>query len=129
VFGRDQDSGKALRIAVAAMTASLGLGAERSTLYFDLVVASLSEAARMSLQAMDPAKYEYQSEFAKRFIAQGKAEGERSGRAAVLIKQLALKYGPLAAAASERVQHANAEELVRWAERVLSADSIDDVLR
>jgi hypothetical protein len=138
--GQDQDPDKALQIAVAAMTASLGLDAERSTLYFDLVVASLSEAARKSLQAMDPAKYEYQSEFAKRFIAQGKAEGkadgeakgkaegEIRGRAAVLVKQLPLKFGPLSAATTERVQHASADELDRWAERILSAASLDDVL-
>jgi hypothetical protein len=42
--------------------ASLGLDADRSRLYFDLVLASLSEAARRELQTMDPAKYEYQSE-------------------------------------------------------------------
>jgi len=49
--GKDEDAGKALRIAVAAMAASLGLDAERSTLYFDLVFASLGEAARKSFQA------------------------------------------------------------------------------
>ena len=38
-------------------------------------MASLSEAARRELQTMDPAKYEYQSEFAKRYYAQGKLEG------------------------------------------------------
>jgi hypothetical protein len=82
---------------------------------------------------MDPAKYEYQSELAKRFIAQGKAEGkaegELSGRTAVLIKLLTLKYGPLSADASQRVQQATTEELDRWAERILSATSLDDVLR
>lgn len=127
--GRHQDSAKALQIAVAAMTASLGLDAERSKLYFDLVVTSLSEAARKSLQDMDPAKYEYQSEFAKRFIAQGKAEGELSGRTAVLIKQLTLKYGLLTEDVCERVRHGTADELDRWAERVLSAASLDEVFR
>lgn len=85
---------------------------------------------------MDPAKYEYQSEFAKRFIAQGKAEGkaegqaegELQGRAAMLMKQLTLKYGPLPMTASERVQQASAEELDRWAERILSAASLDEVI-
>ena len=126
--GQSRDPDKALQIAVAAMTASLHLDAERSTLYFDLVVASLSEAARKSLQAMDPAKYEYQSEFAKRFIAQGKAEGEIQGRAAVLIKQLTLKFGPLSSTVAEQVQQASADQLDRWAERILDAASLDDVL-
>ena len=52
-----------------------------------------------------------------------------SGRTAVLIKQLTLKFGPLSADASERVQRATTEELDRWAERVLSAASLDDVFR
>jgi hypothetical protein len=54
--GRSHSSRKALQIAMAAMTASLRRDAERSTLYFNLVVSSLSEAARKILQAMDPAK-------------------------------------------------------------------------
>jgi hypothetical protein len=86
--GQDVDADKTLRIAVAAMAASVGLDAERSTLYFDLVVTSLSEAARKALQSMDPAKYEYQSEFARRYVAQGKAEGEATGRAQLALKQL-----------------------------------------
>ena len=69
-----------------------GLDEDRSSLYLDLVLASLSEAARRELQAMDPAKYEYQSDFAKRFVAQsrveGEASGERSGRAALVIRLL-----------------------------------------
>lgn len=47
----------------------------------------------------------------------------------MLIKQLTLKYGPLTADTSERVQQATAEELDRWAERVLSAASLDDVFK
>jgi hypothetical protein len=79
--GQDPDTDKSLQIAFAAIAATVGLDAERSTLYFDLVLASLGEAARKTLQAMDPAKYEYQSEFAKRYLSQGRAEGEAKGRA------------------------------------------------
>lgn len=97
--GRDADIGKAARIAAAAQAASIGLDEDRSRLYFDLVLASLSEAARQELQAMDPAKYEYQSEFAKRYVAQGrsegKAEGQLEGRADLVARQLALRFGPL----------------------------------
>jgi len=130
--GRDRDADKALRIAVAAMTASLRLDPDRSKLYFDLVAASLSEAARKRLQAMDPAKYEYQSEFAKRYIAQGKAEGkaegELRGQSAILIKLIGLKFGPLTTETTDRVQQASAEQLGRWAERLLDATSLDDLL-
>ena len=106
------------------MTASLALDPDRSVLYFDFVYHSLSEAARKTLQAMDPAKYEFQSEFAKRYLSQGRAEG--AGR--VLLKLLTLKFGPLSPVVAERVRNASAEELERWAERVLSSNSLDDVL-
>jgi hypothetical protein len=127
--GQDADSDRALQIAVAAMTASLGLDAERSVLYYDLVYASLSEAARKSLQAMDPAKYEFQSDFAKRYLSQGRAEGEAKGEARILLKLLALKFGPLSAAIAERVQTASIAELDLWADRVLNATTLDEVLR
>ena len=134
--GADADTEKALRIAVVAMAASEGLDAERSTLYFDLVAAALGEAARKALQSMDPAKYEYQSEFARRYVAQGRAEGEArgeargevKGRAELLLKQLTLRFGPLSAAVLERVRAASIVEIDAFAERVLTAKSLDEVL-
>jgi hypothetical protein len=135
--GRSSDTELALEIAVAAMTASLGLDPDRSVLYFDLVYASLSEAARKSLQAMDPAKYEFQSEFAKRYLSQGRAEGdargeargEARGRAETLVKLLTLKFGVLDDVVSERIRSASLPELEDWTERVLSAASIEELLK
>ncbi len=68
-----------MRIAVAAMAASVGLDRDRATLYFDLVATALSEAARKALRSMDPSKYEYQSEFAKHYFSQGIAQGLSEG--------------------------------------------------
>jgi hypothetical protein len=123
------------QIAVAAMAASAGLDADRSRLYVDLVFASLSQAAWKALQAMDPAKYEYQSDFAKRYVAQGraegkaegKAEGEAKGKAEIVLKQLALKFGALTASTKKRVARASAMELDGIAERVLSAKTVREV--
>jgi predicted transposase YdaD len=123
------------------MEASLGLDADRSVLYFDLVLASLSEAARKGLQAMDPAKYEFQSEFARRYLSQGRAEGHAEGEAKgraegraegagrVLLKQLTLKFGPLQDSVVARLQTASLEELELWTERILSASTLEDVFR
>ncbi|MET0386509.1 MAG: DUF4351 domain-containing protein, partial [Polyangiales bacterium] len=104
--------------------ASGALDHGRPMLYFDLIYTSLSEAARQALSTMDPAKYEYQSDFAKHYLAQGRAEG----RAETLVKQLSLKFGPLSAAVDARVRGASADELDSWTERVLSAASLDEVL-
>ena len=79
-------------IALAAQLAILVLDDERRRMYLDLVLKSLSEAAQTELRAMDPAKYEYQSDFAKQYIglgrAEGRAEGELHGRAALLQRLL-----------------------------------------
>ena len=74
---------------------------------------------------MNPAKYEYQSEFAKRYFG----EGEAQGRAATLLKQLRLKFGELPEEIASQVQTATIEDLDRWAEHILSATSIEDTLR
>ncbi|MGH8217134.1 MAG: DUF4351 domain-containing protein [Steroidobacteraceae bacterium] len=138
--GRDPDPLKAARIAHGAHLASLGLDADRGRLYFDLVSNSLSEAARRALQAMDPAKYEYQSEFARRYIrlgreegkaegmAEGMAEGKAEGRAEILIKLLGLRFGALPPGAEARIRGAGIEELDRLAVRVLTAQTLEDAL-
>jgi hypothetical protein len=137
--GRDADPEAALRVAVAALTASAGLDPERSRLYFDLVAASLGDAARKAFGEMDPAKYEYQSEFARHYIAlgrsEGRSEGEADGKVAgkvegkveLLVRLLTRRFGPLPAAVSERLAATSPAELDRCAERVLDATSIDDV--
>jgi len=130
--GWDDDVGKAAQIGFAAQMASFGLDEDRSRLYFDLVMASLSEAARKELQAMDPAKYEYQSEFAKRYVAQGKAEGKAEGiaegRADLLTRQLTLRFGALPAEAHARISTASIAELDAIGERLLTASTLDEAL-
>lgn len=124
-------------VRTAALDASADLDADRFTLYFDLIVSSLSEAARKSLQAMDPAKYEYQSEFAKRFVAegvakgvaQGMAKGVAKGRTELVLKLLNLKFGKLSARTKKRVSSATAAELDGFAERILTATTLGEVWR
>jgi hypothetical protein len=127
--GESADTNRALQIATAAMSARLKLDEARSVLYFDLVYSSLSAAARESLLSMDPAKYEFQSEFAKRYLAQGRAEGRAEGRSETVLKLLTLRFGPLEHVVVERVRKASLHELEAWTERVLSASTLDDVLR
>ena len=138
--GRDVDQDKALRIALSATAASVGLDAERSTLYVDLTLASLGEAAREALQSMDPTKYEYQSDFARRYFSQGEAkgkaegkaegeaEGEAKGKAEIVLKQLALRFGPLSDREVSRVRAATVVDLDRFAELLLTAASAEEVL-
>jgi hypothetical protein len=115
---------KAAQIALAAQFASLGLDEDRSRLYFDLVLASLSEAARRELQTMDPVKYEYQSDFAKRHVPQGRAEG----RAALILKLLTQRFGAPDERARARIEQASIEELDAIGERLLVAQTLQEAL-
>src|SRR6185369_2814652 len=56
-------------IAAAVLPAILGLDDDMVRLYYDLVYNSLNEAARRALEALMKG-YEYQSDFAKKYVAQ-----------------------------------------------------------
>ncbi len=126
--GQSPDTGKSVQIALAAQMASLGLDEDRSRLYFDLVLSSLSEAARRALQTMDPAKYEYQSEFARRYLAQGKTEGRAEGRVSLLLRLLSLRFGPLTDDVRARISAASVDELDAIGERLLTAATLEESL-
>ena len=67
-------------IGRAALLATLKLEDERQLLYSDLVFAALSEAAKNALEElMASGNYEYQSDFAKKHQAAGRAEGRAEG--------------------------------------------------
>ncbi|HEX2678249.1 MAG TPA: DUF4351 domain-containing protein [Polyangiales bacterium] len=126
--GRDADVEKAVTIARVAVDAARGLDPDRARMYVDQVLSALGREAKERLKAMDPAKYEYQSEEFKGAVAKGKAEGATEGRAAILLKLLTLKFGPLAPEVIERVRNASADTLDLWAERILSASALHEVL-
>jgi len=65
------------------------------------------------------------TQFAERFIEEGIGQGE----ARVLLRQLALKFGPLPEPVRARVESTDADTLLLWSERVLSADHLDEVFR
>jgi len=146
--GKDADAERAARIATVAHAASVDLDDDLSRLYFDLVLNSLSEAARRALKSMDISKYEYQSEFAKRYVAQGVqqgiqkglqdglqqglrqgvTQGEASGRVAIVRRLLARRFGPISANVQDRLQHASIEDLDAIGERILFAGTLQEAL-
>lgn len=71
--------------------------------------------------------YEFQSEFAKRYAAEGRKQGIEEGQRKILIKQLTLKFGELPDGILQQIRAADHEHLERWAERILVARTIDDV--
>jgi len=130
--GKGVDVRKAVQIALVAEAATHGLDENRQRLYFDLIWASLSEVARKELQMFDPVKfmreYQYQSEPARHWFAQGRAEGEAAGRAALVCRLLAARFGPLTDEVGARLRTASIAELDAIGERLLSASTLQEAL-
>ena len=69
------DIPRAARIAAAAGVACADNDVERSWLYLDLILIALAQNAPEAFEAtMNSLGYEYQSDFARRYYGQGKAD-------------------------------------------------------
>ena len=135
--GQSTDVALAARIAATAIVASADIDVERSRLYLDLILISLSKSAPQVLEAtMNSLGYEYQSDFARRYVDQGRAEGLAEGRlegkiegqAEIILKLLTLRFGPLSEAIQARVRNASGSRLEALAERVLTARTLEGAL-
>lgn len=60
--------------------------------------------------------------------AVGEAKGEARGKAAMLLKLLPLRFPDVPAEAAERIRAADTETLDRWADRIATAKSIEELL-
>ena len=61
-------------------------------------------------------------------LEEGRETGRVEGEAAVLLRLIQLKFGPLADTQRQRIAMADADTLLRWSERVLTAATLDEVL-
>ena len=60
-------------------------------------------------------------------IEQGIEQGKRQGEAELLLRQLERKFGPASATLRQRIQEADAETLLEWSERILTAQTPEAV--
>ena len=66
----------------------------------------------------------------QKFREEGREEGAHDGAARVLLRQLALRFGEGASAgARSQVEAADLEEIMAWSDRILTANSLEDVFR
>ena len=111
-------------IAAAVLPAIRGLDDDRVRLYHDLVYNSLNETARRSLEAMMKG-YEYQSDFAKKYVAQGRTEEAARN----LLTVLRARGFAVPDAVQERIlAQKDPERLERWLEKAVVASSVAAVL-
>ena len=119
----------ALPVASAALAAASGLDADRARFYTDLVLTWLGKAARHALEEMmEIGDYQYQSAFARRYVAKGRAEGEAKGRAQSVLTVLRARKLDVAPEAEQRiVACTDLAELDEWARRAVTVRSVDEL--
>ena len=89
---------------------------------------SLEEMANMQSMLVERAKALTQ-QWKQEGKQEGKLEGIQEGMAALLMRQLERRFGPLPDWARERIQTGEPAALDEWALRVLDAERLEDVLR
>jgi hypothetical protein len=115
-------------IAAAVLPAIRELDDDRGKLYYDLVYNSLNDAARRALEAMMKG-YEYQSDFAKKYVAQGRTEGRAEEAARALLTVLRVRGIVVPDAVRERIlAQKDPERLERWLEKAAVAASVTAVI-
>ena len=73
--------------------------------------------------------YEYQSDFAKKYVAQGRAEGKAEGKAESVLRVLAARKVSVSAEQRNRIAAClDVAQLDTWLERAVTAASADAVL-
>lgn len=103
---------------------------ERARLYVDLIFLHLSDAARTALEGeMDLKKYEYQSEFARKYVAAGRAEGKTEGKAEAVVLVLEGRGLHVDEQAKRRLASLDAEELDVALGKAASVSSVEELLR
>ena len=66
--------------------------------------------------------------FIDRYIEQGRQQGIEQGEANVLLCLITKKFGPPSESVRQRIAAADADTLLHWSERTLTADSLEAVL-
>jgi flagellar biosynthesis/type III secretory pathway protein FliH len=98
----------------------LGLSREEAA-----AASSLEEIETMLLESID----RWDRELREKALQEGRQEGRQEGEARVVLRLLRLKFGPLDTEIEERVHSADADRLLGWSERILTAESLQDVFR
>ena len=128
--GGDSDANRAAEIALAALMACLDLDTERAAFYADVVRTALGDAARAALETLmqSPERREFQSEFARKYVAVGRAEGEAKGEARALLAVLEARG---LAVSTETRDHivgcTDIAVLENWIRRAVTVASVEDL--
>jgi len=110
-------------IAAAVLPAIQKLDDDRARFYYDLVYISLSAASRQALEEMKG--YEHQTDFAKKYVAQGLTQGRTEEAARNLLTVLRVRGFAVPDHIRERIlAETDPERLERWLEKAVVAPSL-----
>ncbi len=119
---------------------------EKCIKYLDFIdiYAALDDNERQRYQRDYPNEANAMTRFAERFhqeglekgmeegrqqgMQQGMQQGRQKGEALILLRLLQLKFGELPEETHRHIDQADEQTLLQWSERVLSAQSLDEVL-
>jgi hypothetical protein len=104
---------------------------EKQLKYLDFIDidADLSDHERQRYTQLYPHEVDAMTGFAQRFREEGRQEGLQKGEAAILLRLIQLKFGPPDDAIRRRVESASAETSLSWAERILTATTLEELFR
>jgi predicted transposase/invertase (TIGR01784 family) len=86
-------------------------------------------SATLTLEGLETMLAESIDMWNRQIREEGRQEGRQEGEARLVLRLLYLKFGPLAPEIEERVRSADADRLLEWGERVLTAERLQDVFR
>lgn len=72
---------------------------------------------------------EWKREWREEGLREGREEGLQQGEAALLMRQLERRFGPLTTDVRERIAAAGSEQLLNWGDRILTAQSLEQVFQ
>ncbi len=100
---------------------------ERQLKYIDFIdiYSALDDNERRIYRERYPEEDQGMTRLTERLLDQGMQQGEL----AVLSRLLTRRFGPLTPEVERRLQRAGIEELERWAENILDAETLEDVFR
>jgi predicted transposase YdaD len=90
-------------------------------------IQDLEEVRPMLRETVQEWTQQWLEEGRQKGLQMGLQEGLQQGEARLLKRQLEQKFGPLTAADQARIQQADAEELLAWGERLLTARTLPEV--
>ncbi len=107
---------------------------EKQVKYLDFVdiYSALSDNERAQYRQIYPEAERKMSQFAERFeqlgVQQGVRQGVQQGEVAILLRQIEAKFGVLSAEYRKRITQADADTLLNWSVRLLTANTVEEVL-